>query len=88
MRGSQTAWELALLLEDTTLITGDLVRCHLGDRLTLLPDDKLTDRAAAVASVRQLSYLPRVQTVLVGDGWPLFSGGRAALQALAAELAA
>lgn len=88
MRGSKTPGELALLLQDTTLITGDLVRCHLGGRLALLPDDKLTDRAAALASVRQLSYLPRVEAVLVGDGWPLFSGGRAALQTLVAELTA
>jgi hypothetical protein len=33
MHGSKTPGELALLLEETTLITGDLVRCHIGGEL-------------------------------------------------------
>ena len=84
--GSKTPGELALLLEGSTLITGDLVRCHEGGKLCLLPDDKLTNKAKAVASVRKLSFLPDVETVLVGDGWPLFRGGNRALEELAASL--
>ena len=88
LEGSKTPGELALLLEETTLITGDLVRCERGGRLSLLPDDKLASRADAVRSVRQLSFLPKVETVIVGDGWPVFSGGGAALKELVEELSA
>ena len=85
--GSKTPGELALLLEGSTLITGDLVRAHRPGTLMVLPDDKLTDRAAAARSLRRLAGLPEVETVLVGDGWPLFGEGRAALARLAASLA-
>ncbi len=80
--GSKTPGELALLLEDTTLITGDLVRAHEGGRLCLLPDAKLTDKMAAVTSVSRLAELPRIEAVLVGDGWPVFRDGGAALREL------
>ncbi len=85
--GSKTPGELALLLEDATLITGDLVRAHEGGRLCLLPDPKLTDRAAAVESVRHLAEIPTIETVLPGDGWPVFRSGGDALRELAASLA-
>ena len=84
--GGKTPGELALVLEDTTLITGDLVRAHEGGRLCLLPEAKLRDRAASVASVRRLSALSLIDAVLVGDGWPIFRGGRAALAELARGL--
>jgi hypothetical protein len=84
--GSKTPGELALVLEGTTLITGDLVRAHRGGGLDLLPDAKLTDRAAAAASVRRLAALPGIDAVLVGDGWPVFRGGAAALRDLAAAV--
>lgn len=85
MQGSKTPGELALVLEQTTLITGDLVRGHVGGALNLLPDTKLADRARALASVRRiLDEHPRIDTVLVGDGWPVFHGGAAALAAIAA----
>lgn len=80
--GSKTPGELALILEDTTLITGDLIRCHQGGRLHLLPDGKLTDKAAALKSIRLLTEYKRLETVIVGDGWPLFSGAQQALQGL------
>lgn len=87
LQGSKTPGELALLLDDTTLFTGDLVRSHAGGRLDLLPDAKLSDRNAAVASVRRLVVdYPLVQSVLVGDGWPVFRDGHARLAELAAEL--
>lgn len=79
--GSKTPGELALLL-DHTLITGDLVRAHRAGALMLLPDAKLTNKEAALSSVRRLAQLD-VNTVLVGDGWAVFGNGGEALRALA-----
>lgn len=84
MNGSKTAGELALLLEDTTLITGDLVRAPHGGALAMLPEAKLADAHAALASVRRLEELDKVQAVLVGDGWPLFTGAHEAISTLLA----
>jgi hypothetical protein len=81
--GSKTPGELALLLEDTTLITGDLVRAHRAGSLMLLPDAKLSDKQQALASVRRLLEWEKVQTVLVGDGWHFFCGAREELERLA-----
>jgi hypothetical protein len=83
--GSKTPGELALVLDGSTLVTGDLVRAHRGGGLDLLPDAKLVDRAAAIASVRRLAALPGIDAVLVGDGWPVFRGGAAALAELVAS---
>ena len=80
--GSKTPGELALVLEGTTLITGDLVRAHEGGRLCLLPDAKLGDGAAARASARRLAALPGIEAVIVGDGWPVFRHGAEALREL------
>lgn len=84
LNGSKTPGELALLLEETTLITGDLIRAHEAGRLCLLPDPKLSDKEMAVASLRRLRDLPRIEAVLPGDGWPVFRGGAQALAELAA----
>jgi hypothetical protein len=84
--GSKTPGELALVLQGSTLITGDLIRCHLGGELSLLPADKLADRDKAVLSVKRIAALPAIETVLTGDGWPVFSHGKAALQRLAASM--
>jgi hypothetical protein len=73
---------LALLLEETTLITGDLVRAHQAGSLMLLPDFKLFDRNRAIASVRRLAELSQIETVLVGDGWQIFQDGHIRLQEL------
>jgi hypothetical protein len=84
LHGGKTAGELALVLEDTTLITGDLVRAHQGGRLNLLPDAKLQDRAQALASVARLvREHTQIDAVLVGDGWPVFRDGLARLRELA-----
>jgi hypothetical protein len=49
----------------------------------LLPADKLTDAAAARGSLARLvREQPRLDCVLVGDGWPLFTDGLAQLRAL------
>ncbi|AHJ27544.1 MBL fold metallo-hydrolase [Nodularia spumigena CS-584] len=86
LQGSKTPGELALLLEETTLITGDLVRARKAGSLTILPDEKLLNREAAVASVRRLAALPHIEAVLVGDGWPVFRDGGDRLLELAATL--
>ena len=84
--GSKTPGELALTLEETTLITGDLVRAHEGGRLCMLPRPKLSDPEAAVASIQRLAALEAIETVLVGDGWSVFHGGARALAELAASV--
>jgi hypothetical protein len=80
--GSKTPGELALLLAETTLITGDLVRAHQAGSLMLLPDAKLSDRDLAVAGVRRLAQLSKIEAVLVGDGWQVFRDGHLRLQEL------
>ncbi|TFH48128.1 MAG: MBL fold metallo-hydrolase [Lysobacterales bacterium] len=79
LEGSKTPGELALVLEGSTLITGDLIRAHEGGRLCLLPDAKLSDKTAALASLGRLTALPLIESVLPGDGWPVFHGGAQAL---------
>jgi Metallo-beta-lactamase superfamily len=83
LNGSKTPGELALVLEGDTLITGDLIRCHVGGELCLLPEAKLTDATLAKQSVKRLAELSGINTVLVGDGWPLFNQGGVALKNLA-----
>ena len=68
------------MIDGTTLVTGDLVRCHRGGSLCLLPPAKLRSPEAALASVRRLiDAEPAVDAVLTGDGWPVFRDGRRAL---------
>jgi glyoxylase-like metal-dependent hydrolase (beta-lactamase superfamily II) len=79
--GSKTPGELALLLEGTTWIVGDLVRAHEGGRLCLLPAAKLRDEAKAREAVRRLvEAAPGAEAVLTGDGWPVFRDGAARLR--------
>ncbi|MBW2461705.1 MAG: MBL fold metallo-hydrolase, partial [Deltaproteobacteria bacterium] len=85
MHGSKTPGELVLVLLDTTLITGDLVRGQRGGRLNRLPAAKLRDPAAAQASIERLAALAGIEAVIVGDGWPVFRRGSEALRELAAE---
>ncbi|NMG06364.1 MBL fold metallo-hydrolase [Brasilonema sp. UFV-L1] len=86
LHGSKTPGELALLLEQTTLITGDLVRAHKAGSLMILPNDKLSNREQAVASVQRLAQLSDIEAVLVGDGWSVFRDGGLALKELVATL--
>ncbi|OCQ99521.1 MBL fold metallo-hydrolase [Nostoc sp. MBR 210] len=86
LQGSKTPGELALLLEDTTLVTGDLIRAHAAGSLTILAKEKLLDPGAAIASVHRLAQLSKVETVLVGDGWSVFRDGHLRLKELAATL--
>ena len=86
LNGSKTPGELALLLEGTTLITGDLIRAHKAGSLMILPDAKLKNRQEAVASVCSLAAIDGIEAVLVGDGWPVFRDGSILLKELAASL--
>jgi glyoxylase-like metal-dependent hydrolase (beta-lactamase superfamily II) len=86
LEGSKTPGELVLLLEQTTLITGDLIRAHRAGSLTLLPDKKLKDRKSAAASVQRLLQHRQIGAVLVGDGWSLFEDGHRHLRELASRL--
>ena len=82
LQGSKTPGELALVLDKTILITGDLVRAHQANQLMLLPAPKLQDVSAAHRSVQRLASLAEIETVLVGDGWSIFNHGHQYLQAL------
>ena len=86
LEGSKTPGELALLLEGTTLITGDLIRAHVGGALCLLPEKKLSDRRKAIASVHRLTLLPEVGALLPGDGWPVFRDAKILLNELLVSL--
>lgn len=85
MEGSKTPGELALILEHSTLITGDLIRAHEGGRLRLLPDAKLSDKVRAMESIQRLVEMGPYETVLPGDGWPVFRDGQALLEAMLEE---
>lgn len=87
LAGSKTPGELALVVDRTTLITGDLIRAHRGGALTLLPDPKLSDKTRAIESLRALASLEAIEAVLVGDGWPVFVDGHRRLVELLATLA-
>jgi hypothetical protein len=83
LHGSKTPGELALILEDSTLISGDLVRAHSADTLSIGPEPKLVDKTAAIASLRRLAELhPRLEAILVGDGWSVFRDGAERLNEL------
>jgi glyoxylase-like metal-dependent hydrolase (beta-lactamase superfamily II) len=82
--GSKTPGELALVLEESTLIFGDLVRAHRAGSLMLLSSEqKLKDRAAALESIRRVADPERdIAALLVGDGWCAFGEARALLDEL------
>jgi hypothetical protein len=86
LNGSKTQGELALVLEHTTLIAGDLIRSQVAGALCLLPEAKLSDVAQAKQSVKRMAAMVEIKTVLVGDGWHLFNNGGGALKDLASTL--
>jgi glyoxylase-like metal-dependent hydrolase (beta-lactamase superfamily II) len=85
LSGSKTPGELALVIEGTTLVTGDLVRAERGGALSLLPAAKLSNVDEAYASVQRLAALPELTAVLVGDGWPVFRDAKRVLAELLAS---
>lgn len=86
LEGSKTPGELALVLGETTLVCGDLLRGHRAGRLNLLPRDKLSDPARAAECIRELLAIRDLRAVLVGDGWSVFRDARSALEELARSL--
>ena len=86
LNGSKTSGELALLIDKTTLITGDLIRAHEGGRLCMLPNAKLKNRELAIESIKRMASIKDIQAVIPGDGWPVFSQGHKALLDLAGRL--
>src|SRR5690606_27053732 len=79
--GSKTPGELALVLDDTTLIAGDLLRSHRAGELMLLRAEQgLKDSARAVASLQRLLTYERLEALLLGDGWCVFRDGRRMLE--------
>lgn len=86
MEGSKTPGELALLLDEKTLIMGDLIRCHAGGGLALLDDSKLSDKSKAIASVERLAALPVLEAIILGDGWPVFHNAKDRLADLLNDL--
>jgi glyoxylase-like metal-dependent hydrolase (beta-lactamase superfamily II) len=89
LEGSKTPGELALLLEGTTLISGDLIRAHrAGSLMTLLPEQKLKDAKLARASIARIVKRGGIEAVLVGDGWNVFRDGQKLLEELVASLPA
>lgn len=79
--GSKTPRELALQLETTTLISGDLIRAHrAGSLMLLLPEQGLKDQERAITSIEQLPERARIEAVLVGDGWCVFRDGAVLLE--------
>jgi uncharacterized cupin superfamily protein len=79
-RGLKTPGEIALSLPELrAVIVGDALWGDPAGSLRVMPAEKLTDRAAAILSLRKL----RVQNprhVLVGDGACIFENGASALQ--------
>jgi len=84
--GSKTPGELALLLGESTLITGDLIRAHEAGKLCLLPDKKLVNKPAAIESVKRLAGIKTIEAILPGDGWPVFRDGQKVLAELVHNL--
>jgi len=72
LNGSKTTGELALLIDEKTLVTGDLIRAHEGGRL--------------FESIKRMASKKGIQAVIPGDGWPVFQNGHEVLLALSEEL--
>lgn len=86
LNGSKTPGELALLIDEKTLVTGDLIRAHEGGYLRMLPADKLQNHALALESIKRMASIASIQAVIPGDGWPIFNNGHEALVTLSQEI--
>ncbi len=84
--GSKTPGELAVLIDETTLITGDLIRAHEGGCLCIIPDAILKNKDLAVKSIKRMASIKKIQAVIPGDGWPVFNQGHEALFELSEKL--
>jgi hypothetical protein len=86
LNGSKTPGELALLIDNKTLVTGDLIRSHEGGHLRTLPEAKLQNRELALKSIKRMASITNIQAVIPGDGWPVFNYGHEALLTLSQEI--
>jgi len=86
LNGSKTPGELALLIDNKTLVTGDLIRSHEGGHLRILPEAKLQNRELALKSIKRMASITNIQAVIPGDGWPVFNYGHEALLTLSQEI--
>ena len=86
MEGSKTYGELAILIDENTLVTGDLIRANEGGKLSMLPEEKLQDKELASNSIKRLAAIKSIEAVIPGDGWPIFKNGHDALTELADNL--
>jgi hypothetical protein len=77
---------MTLIIDGTTLITGDLIRAHEGGRLSMLPDSKIQNRELAVASIKRMASIKDILAVMPGNGWPIFNKGHEALLELSNKL--
>jgi uncharacterized cupin superfamily protein/glyoxylase-like metal-dependent hydrolase (beta-lactamase superfamily II) len=78
VRGGKTEGEMALYLKPLrAIVFGDVVRSHVSGRLTLLPDEKLSDKGAVLDSLRRAIPLP-FEAILVGDGDCVYQDAREA----------
>lgn len=68
--------------ERRLLLVGDACIGHPPGRLSLLPENVIDDPAALRATLRRLAAEIDFDTLLFGDGAPLFAGARAALEEL------
>jgi len=71
--------------ERKVLIVGDACVGNPPGECALLPDRVMDDPVALRRSLRRLATEVDFDALLVGDGTPMVSGGRAALQALVAS---
>jgi uncharacterized cupin superfamily protein len=78
----KTPGEAALHLSDAkAAVVGDALLGVPAGALSLLPESKLQDRARFVLTLRRLWAL-QLDTLLLGDGQPIFGGADAAIAAL------
>ena len=77
---------MSILLEEKTLITGDLIRVNEGVSLCMLPKSKLKNYKKAVESIKRMAEIKTIEAVLPGDGWPIFRNGHQALIELVKQL--
>jgi len=76
IRGGKTPGEMAFYLKPLrAIVFGDIVRSQVAGRLTLLPDDKLSDKASVLDSLRRVIPLP-FEAILVGDGDCIYHDAR------------
>jgi hypothetical protein len=54
--------------------------------LRMLPDAKLQNRELAIKSIKRMASIKSIETVIPGDGWPLFNYGHEALVTLSQEI--